>query len=89
MTNPGFMIHYSFKGTSYSAKFPEEDPRVKDVATKMQADTGMCNESLKLLGPGIKGSLVLSQHNDESVHDVGELITIKDQVDLGKYYAGL
>lgn len=77
MTSPGFSISYSFKGASHSTHFAEENPTLKDAALKIEAETGMCYESLKLLGPGIKGSLVLSEHGDQSVKDAGEHCRIR------------
>lgn len=71
MDNQSFRVSYTFRGTLFSASFQESDPEVHQLGLKIQKDSGASFETLKLLGPGLKGALVLSTHAGKSCQEAG------------------
>lgn len=71
MGDIGFGIKYTFQGSEYTVEASQPDPEVKEIAKRIQTTTGLSNATLKLLGPGLKGALVLADNEGKKASEAG------------------
>lgn len=71
MSGIRFRIQFTFQGVQQAVEVSESDPDVEELAKKIQAATGLSYTTLKLLGPGLKGALLLAANKGMRASEAG------------------